>query len=295
MNRCFRIDRNSAQISGLISFGDQMPQNKVKKKTVDLMGIVMLALTVIGVAAAVIVVPEVRLFLGLEKKGFSNIASTQASTDQTIYDLFPTFLGSKWKYQTSQTTETKATNGELNRVSVQGEYSQTVTFIFTGLSDQVKIVEFKMEGENYQTECTSSSLISGDSFLWYVIDKDSLYIACSKEAANKIAAQIVHKENITDLPLPEYIAPMKLGTKWPEFSRDDTNNFDTSYVWYVESIVPVTLPAGKYNDCYRILLNTNPDTAIKYICPNVGLVSYFYSHNGSVNDYSVELIKYSLP
>lgn len=104
MNRCFRIDRNSAQISGLISFGDQMPQNKVKKKTVDLMGIVMLALTVIGVAAAVIVVPEVRLFLGLEKNEFSNIASTQASTDQTIYDLFPTFLGSKWKYQTSQTT-----------------------------------------------------------------------------------------------------------------------------------------------------------------------------------------------
>lgn len=272
-----------------------MPQKKVKKKTIDLKWIVMLALTVIGVAAAVVVVPEVRQFLKLEKKDSLNISPTQASADQTIFDLFPTFLGSEWKYQTSQTTETKTTNGELNRVSVQGEYSQTITSIFTGLSDRAKIVEFKIEGENYQTECTSSSLFSGDSFLWYVIDEDRLYNACSKEAANKIAAQIVHKVNAIDLPIPDYIAPLKLGTKWSEFNQDDANNLGTTYVWYVESIVPVTVPAGKYDNCYRILLYTNPDTTIKYICPNVGLVSFLYSHNGSVNDYSVELIKFSLP
>jgi hypothetical protein len=272
-----------------------MTKKRTKKEWQEIIVIVTLIVTVLGTIGTWLAVPGFRDLLKFNSEINSVTPSLETPTNQSIYDLFPIFLGSEWKYQTSQTTEIKTTNGELKRVSVQGEYSQTITSIFTGLSDRAKIVEFKIEGENYQNECTSSSLISGDSFLWYVIDEDRLYVACSKEAANKIATQIVHQENTTDLPLPEYIAPLKLGTKWSEFNQDDANNLDSTYVWYVESIVPVTVPAGKYDNCYRILLYTNPDTTIKYICPNVGLVSFLYSHNGSVNDYSVELIKYSLP
>ncbi|MEN6293692.1 MAG: hypothetical protein ABFD07_16955 [Methanobacterium sp.] len=271
-----------------------MPRKKATKRKIDVQWIVMFILAVIGEAAAVFVVPEVRQALHLDSE--NSIANQAATlpTNTSISDTFPCFLGSEWDYQTSQVTEGKTADNKTNTETITGYYSQTVTSIFTGLSDKVKIVEFTIDGSNYKNEC-NMELTSGKTSIWYILDSSHLYVSCSKNEANEIASVIIHPDNGDTLPLPEYVFPLSVGTKWAEFNEEDVKNQSNDYVWYVESIIPVDVPAGKYQNCYRILLRTNPDTTIKYVCSNVGLVSYLYSHNGSVDDYSVELTKYKIP
>lgn len=275
-------------------FGRLMTKKRTKKERQEIIVIVTLIVTILGTIGTWLAVPGFRDLFRFTTEKASITPSLETPATGNIYDLFPCFLGSEWDYQTSQVTEGKTADNKTNTETITGYYSQTVTSIFTGLSDKVKIVEFTIDGSNYKNEC-NMELTSGKSSIWYVLDSSHLYVSCSKNEANEIANTIIHPDNGDTLPLPDYVFPLSVGTKWAEFTEEDIKNQSYDYVWYVESVVPVVVPAGKYQNCYRILLRTNPDTTIKYICSNIGLVSLLFSHNGSVHDYSVELTKYTLP
>lgn len=280
---------------------------KKKKETINLSVILSLVFGFLALVAAWLVVPEVREWLNLdaEKSTASPIveysigAPTRVVTattekNQTIYDLFPSSLGSKWEYTTGHLTEGPLENGKETTISETGHYSETVISVITGLSDRVRIVVIHTEGENYQTECAHFESTSGESDSWYVMDESRLFITCSHESANAIAGDLVHEKD-TDRKLPDFVAPLNVGVRWARFENLDLERQDNSYVWYVESVVDVEVPAGKFENCYRILLYTNPDETIRYVCPGIGLVSSLYSHHGAVNDYSAELTEFTQP
>lgn len=90
----------------------------------------------------------------------------------------------------------------------------------------------------------------------------------------------------------QYDFPLKVGLKWDEecdFERDDN-----MYCKYVESIEDVTVPAGTFKDCYKIVRRTCPDEEITWYYPSLGIVKYQYHHHGTVINEKTELIKVTL-
>jgi hypothetical protein len=202
-----------------------------------------------------------------------------------IETIFPFFIGSKWIYNYGNTTSESIAEAAQTTALVS-EYSEEVVNIQTGLSDKVKIIEAKINGEYFLNPCANNT--SSYSSIWYVIDNNHLFQTCSQYDANKLATTIVHKEQIDPRILPIYLAPMKLGLLWNAFP-DIAPRSDTPYQWYIEALVDIEVPAGKYKDCYRLLLFTNPDTTIKWICNGIGLVAWEYNHHGSIINYRAEL------
>jgi len=86
-----------------------------------------------------------------------------------------------------------------------------------------------------------------------------------------------------------YGFPLKVGLKWDEAS--DFKRDDNMYCWYVEKIEDVTVQAGTFKDCFKIVYDTCPDTTTEWYCPGVGIVKYEYRHHGTITNITTELIK----
>ncbi len=86
-----------------------------------------------------------------------------------------------------------------------------------------------------------------------------------------------------------YGFPLKVGLKWDEES--DFKRNDNMYCWYVEKIEDVTVPAGAFKDCFKIVYDTCPDTTTEWYYPGVGIVKYEYRHHGTITNETRELIK----
>jgi hypothetical protein len=86
-----------------------------------------------------------------------------------------------------------------------------------------------------------------------------------------------------------YGRPLKVGLKWNEES--DSKRNDNRYCWYVEKIENVTVPAGTFKDCFKIVYDTCPDTTTEWYCPGVGIVKYEYRHRGTMTNETRELVE----
>ena len=86
-----------------------------------------------------------------------------------------------------------------------------------------------------------------------------------------------------------YGFPLKVGLKWGEGS--DFKRNDNMYCWYVERMEDITVQAGTFKDCFKIIYNTCPDTTIEWYYPGVGIVKYEYRHHGTITNETKELIK----
>ncbi|HAZ10308.1 MAG TPA: hypothetical protein DCY56_04305 [Candidatus Omnitrophica bacterium] len=86
-----------------------------------------------------------------------------------------------------------------------------------------------------------------------------------------------------------YGFPLKVGLKWDEES--DFKRNDNMYCWYVEKIEDVTVPAGTFKDCFKIVYDTCPDTTAEWYYPGVGIIKYEYCHHGTITNETRELIK----
>lgn len=291
-----------------------MPPRKSKplKFEIKLM-IIGLIITAIACIAAVLVVPEVRAWLGLDnaQKLHPATSLTEEIAPQIqkigrprmqidINDLtkiFPIYVGSTWTYNYSHFIEpTNAINPPTNPEF--GQFTVTVAVIDTGLSDKIKVVGMKVSGEKYFNNCFNEGqeLYTGDLQTWYVLDSESLYAACTREEAYTIAnARLENPDTfvISTSVLPMFKAPIEVGKVWPAFAHLPPSD-DTNYKWYIESQVNVDLPVGEFKDCFRILLNTTGDSLVRWICPGIGLVAEEYHHRGAIKDYRFELQNYSL-
>ena len=99
-----------------------------------------------------------------------------------------------------------------------------------------------------------------------------------------------HKEKLSSKEAGlRYGFPLKVGLKWDEES--DFKRNDNMYCWYVEKIENVTVSAGTFKDCFKIVYDTCPDTTTEWYYPGVGIVKYEYRHHGTITNETRELIK----
>ena len=85
-----------------------------------------------------------------------------------------------------------------------------------------------------------------------------------------------------------YGFPLRAGLQWggdPQYPRDDH-----MYCNYVEKIEDVTVAAGTFKDCFKIVEDTLPATYTEWYCPGAGIVKYEYIHHGTVINEWYELV-----
>lgn len=87
-----------------------------------------------------------------------------------------------------------------------------------------------------------------------------------------------------------YGFPLKVGMEW---DKTDFERTDHMYCKYVEKIEDVTVPAGTFKNCFKIVYKTCPDDEIEWYYPGVGVVKYEYRHHGTVTNKVVELKRIS--
>jgi hypothetical protein len=262
--------------------------------------------------AAVMVLPEFRQFLGLNRasehpattnpppgEGRPSDIVAQARgqgaqpAKETLYDYFPVFIGSRWTYNVSTLSE-----AEESAIETIGTYTETIVTIETGPSDQFQVMGIKLDGENPFRYCEKepgSPAISPDAY--YAMNQEQLYIVCTRSEAFQAINQTLAASGGT-LPAvgekPDFVFPFEVGKMWPAFPEDMSPPDDPFYKWYVEDMVDVTTPAGHFSDCYRLVLFTLPDTSFRWVCPGVGLVAAEYFHHGTVMEIRAELASYQL-
>lgn len=218
--------------------------------------------------------------------------NTENQSFKTTKNVFPEFLGYTWTYNVSRVS------GLINDESRQyeiGQFTRRIASIETGINDYVRIIAVDQSGENFLSQC-ATTLASGDLDIWYVIDNHRFYTACSKNEAYEIAMDLRNEveEGPTErLLTPDYVLPFEVGNLWawdPSLPpREDTN-----YQWHIQAKVDVDVAAGRFEECYRIVLSTLGSSTIKWVCPGIGLVAEEYHHYGAVDDYRAELVSYGL-
>ena len=92
---------------------------------------------------------------------------------------------------------------------------------------------------------------------------------------------------IPDIEIPERVFPLKVGAKWgdPEF----LDRKDNMYVSYVDKVEDVTVPAGTFKHCFKVVFITAPDDTREWFCPGVGIVKIEYHHHGTILNWTIEL------
>ena len=82
-----------------------------------------------------------------------------------------------------------------------------------------------------------------------------------------------------------YQWPLSDGASWKAWP-------DAEYTWHVSAQTTVDTPYRIFDDCYLVVLNTNPDTTADTLCPGVGLVMHDYMHHGTPQTEHWELIEF---
>jgi hypothetical protein len=73
---------------------------------------------------------------------------------------------------------------------------------------------------------------------------------------------------------------------------------DGRYAWCVDDRSTVSLagikgvPQERRSTAYALAYRTNPDHQIATYVPGIGLVSYVYSHHGTVSEVDVRLVEF---
>lgn len=98
------------------------------------------------------------------------------------------------------------------------------------------------------------------------------------------AEKVVSKDNGL-----RYGFPLKVGMEWD--NECDFKRNDHMYCKYVEKIEDITVPAGTFKNCFKIVHKTCPDEEAEWYYPGVGIVKYEYHHHGTITDETYELKK----
>ncbi len=220
----------------------------------------------------------------------SRVPTSEIAYDK-VSDVFPMFAGATWTYSFVRSVETW--DGQTQSIQqISGYYVEQVLFVETGVADYVQVIGVRQTGENFFDVCSRQYVTAGELDVWYVVDEHRLYRTCSKNEANAIANGIRYESENGDSPLlnmPQYVVPFVEGHDWAAFP-DIPPRDDKMYRWHVDAETDISVPVGKYENCFRIALYTLPDTTIRWVCSGVGLVASEYHHRGAVDDYRAELM-----
>lgn len=221
------------------------------------------------------------------------LPASMATTDQA----FPYFAGQVRTYNYSRVAAVPSADGLAGETAADmGTFTERTVFVETGNNDRVRVVGLEQTGENPASGCAIDPAPNAFD-VWIVTDANRLYRVCSRDEAYAIAVDILNEDEAgptEQLLAPEFEVPMEVGDIW-RWDPSMPLKEGADYQWYVQEKVDVTVPAGHFENCFRIVLSTLPDTTIKWVCPGVGLVAREYHHLGSTHDYRIELANYEMP
>jgi hypothetical protein len=193
-------------------------------------------------------------------------------------DYFPLAEGNYWVYQDQ--IEIQDIDGEFEvetkhtgeNVKVKGINAQSTLKVLS-VEDIGNFKVAKMQEEDFQGVKTFHYVIKNGKEIYRLNDENDLKQAIAKD---KLAIYSL-----------EYVSSLQVGSKWGD--PNDLKRKDKMYFRYVEKTEDITVPAGTFKDCFKIIYNTLPDETIQWFYPNVGIVRLEYRHHGTIINWISEL------
>ncbi len=219
--------------------------------------------------------------------------STPTPSPQTIMEFFPLHLGSSWTYNFSQRIADDLDPEKIN--TILGSFTHQVEFIRLGGGSNLSMIALRRTGMPPSTD--PSTFCFEDAF-WFLAEQHRMFLACSLEdiqALNQALQAETESGVMSDQFLWSHVysVPLEVGDKWGGFGGIGEEYCD--YWWCVDSQEDVVVPAGNFKNCYRLILRTNPDATVRWICAGVGLVAAEYYHFGTLDEVRLELANFSIP
>jgi len=111
---------------------------------------------------------------------------------------------------------------------------------------------------------------------WFVVSGNRIY----RQERN------LDLSSLYDTAKLELVLPLKVGEKW--------NLFDGGILREVVKVDTVTVPAGRFNNCFFFEDGWAGSTAETWFCPNVGIVDEKMDHHGTPVGWHQVLTRYQL-
>ncbi|PIW79824.1 MAG: hypothetical protein COZ98_05565 [Candidatus Omnitrophica bacterium CG_4_8_14_3_um_filter_43_15] len=196
-------------------------------------------------------------------------------------NYFPLAEGNYWVYEDQIEIQDPQGNFEVENKYIGEKVKvkrinqlRTLKVLSTEIRGDFKIAKMQEEGTP-----------EGTITFFYVVDnKNGRIYSYSNEQIKMI---LPDNNDVSIEGSPEYIFPLQVGSKWGD--PESLERKDKMYFSYVEKLEDVTVPAGTFKDCFKIIHYTLPDETIQWFCPNVGVVRLEYRHHGTITDLISEL------
>ncbi len=187
------------------------------------------------------------------------------TTMPAILQALPLEVGRTWTYSVTKQTALISSTGDITFVDHTGFITETV-------------VESQRAGHSliFTSTLAAAPEILNDQFdqvRRYEVKDDAIFF----------------NHHITLLRWP-----LSVKQEWDAFG-DVAPDFKNVYYWHVLEQGTVTVPAGHFENCFQLMLQTGPDHAIDWLCPGIGLVRIEYHHHGTVDNQYWELQSASTP
>lgn len=206
-----------------------------------------------------------------------------------VLATFPFYEGVSWTYTYTQETEQGVETGVI---------TETVTTVPAG-SDEVYLAQVTVVGRTFLRNCPANGVPGGESAYWIVADASRVYVACSRDEADALGAELMRGRDARSDEIlgqvPAFVFPLQEGGVWQAFPGRPVNEEDQTYQWIVDSREDLDVQAGAFKGCYRVRLSTLPDVLVRWVCPGVGIAATEYTHHGALHEYRAELIGYEIP
>ncbi len=218
----------------------------------------------------------------------SVFSAGQAPT-QSGNEVFPMRKGTRWTYRGQVSWETN--DGTVSQTrKKQLEWSMTVVdSVARGKYKAAVLIghpsDLNWYEEGRKPDC--HLLIAEDESKFYLTSCIPTASAENLSATEGDLAGLIDEERLI----------FKLPLKQGDMFGGDTERKDGMYAWVVESVEQKTTrlfpraPRGAHTE-YTLAYRTNPDHQIATYVPGIGLVSYLYSHHGTVSDTDVTLVSF---
>jgi hypothetical protein len=216
-------------------------------------------------------------------------SNTQSARPQLLAArFFPFHIGDRRTYELKGEQET-GSGPNAHMEPLRGLYSETVVSI-RWLNSKTELIELDRTGlSDAYAVCAPDSDEPSTVQFWYALASHAVLALCSRHDVEDLEAEL--KQSPHSSPAPEeadYVLPFRVGNTWGA-DPDVPKRNDSMYEWVVEGLTAVSVPAGRFGNCYQMTFRTLPDHEEQWICEGLGLVADEYTHNGTPEHYRIEL------
>ena len=198
---------------------------------------------------------------------------------------FPLEEGNYWVYQDQ--IEIQDPQGDFEIYSKS--HGENVKVKRINQLRTLKVLSTEIRGDFKIAKMQEETLNGARIFFYVVNNEDGKVYSCEEE---QIEIFLPNEKDVSIEKCPEYIFPLQAGLKWGD--SDDLKRKDNMYIYYVERMEDITVPAGTFKNCFKIVYSTLPDKTIEWFCPNIGVVRLEYHHHGTINNLVSELKEVNL-